>query len=179
MCSSDLTIPLTQDVGRFMQLIPFITPRGATPLFDSVERAAHLVQRGHNSRKMVVVISDGEDTSSSVTLLELERLLTEADVHLYVIQLWAGSVSDDRFALRKSAEETGGSFFSDIAPKRLPEVISRLDVHWQYVIAFEPPENTHVRSHSIQVRMAGEAKVKNLQIFYRHAYTEPLSGSVN
>lgn len=180
ICGDDtsLSVPLTRDIGRISEPIPLLNAKGSTPLFDSIERAVRLVQYGQNSRKVVVVITDGEDTSSRLTMLDIRRLLVEADVHLYVIQLWTGSVSDDRSALREAAEETGGSFFSDVNRKHLGEVVSRLDVHWQYQIAFQPDPNAKRSSHTIRLRLAmHDKKADNFQVFYRHSYTQPLATS--
>jgi Ca-activated chloride channel homolog len=174
ICGDDtaLSVPLTRDMDRISEPIPFLNAKGSTPLFDSIERAVHLVRRGQNPRKVVVVITDGEDTSSRLTALELRRLLAEADIHLYVIQLWTGSASDDRFVLREAAEETGGSFFSDVNRKHLTDVISKLDVHWQYEIAFQPDENVKKSTHMIQLRLAKHNKAESFQVFSRHQYTQ-------
>ncbi len=41
-----------------------IQPRGGTALYDTVAEAVHMAQQGRNRKKAVVIISDGNDTSS-------------------------------------------------------------------------------------------------------------------
>jgi VWFA-related protein len=168
-------VPLTLDVSKILEHFTPLTATGPTPLYDSLEKAVALVRLGHNPKKVVVVLTDGEDTSSRLPLLALRGLLEEADIHLYVIQLWAGSASDDRLALRDAAEDTGGIFFSDVRPKRLAEVMSKLDVHWQYVIAFEPPETKQGTAHAIQIRLVKGPNATKFQILCRHSYVDQLA----
>ena len=166
------SVPLTQDFGRILEMIPLLKAAGSTPLYDSIADAIGMVRKGHNAKKVVIAITDGEDTSSRLPLLGLYERLEEADVHLYVIQFWDGSVSDDRFALRDATENTGGSFFGDVRRKDLVEVMARLDVHWQYVIAFRPLAIKRKPVHAIEIRLKSEAGAGKFQIFCRHQFTE-------
>jgi Ca-activated chloride channel family protein len=52
---------LTRALGR-------IAPRGATALYDAIAQAVPLAQTGRNRKKALVIISDGNDTSSHTTV---------------------------------------------------------------------------------------------------------------
>ena len=168
-----MALALTSNTDLITDRALPLDAKGSTPLFDSIERAVRLVKGGRNRRKVVVVITDGEDTSSRLNLLELERRIEEADIHLYVIQLWAGSVSDERFALRRISEYTGGIFFGDVVLKQFASVLATMDIHQQYVIAFQPKRTAGKKTfHGIQLRVSAKVKLDAARVFSRSGYEE-------
>ena len=62
-----------------------IAPTGGTALYDAVARAVPLAAAGRNSKKALVVISDGNDTSSEIRVEALRRLIRETEVLVYAI----------------------------------------------------------------------------------------------
>jgi Ca-activated chloride channel family protein len=62
-----------------------IAPGGGTALFDTVSEAIPLAQQGRSQKKAIVIISDGNDTSSRRGLLDLKREIRESEVLAYAI----------------------------------------------------------------------------------------------
>jgi Ca-activated chloride channel family protein len=62
-----------------------ISPRGATTLYDAIAEAVPLAQTGLHRKKALVVISDGNDTSSYTELRELKQTIHETEVLVYAI----------------------------------------------------------------------------------------------
>jgi VWFA-related protein len=60
-------------------------PTGQTALYDAVTEAIPLAQQGRNQKKALVVISDGNDTSSRHTLAEVRRRIRESETLVYAI----------------------------------------------------------------------------------------------
>ena len=60
-------------------------PRGGTALYDAVAEAIPLAQSGHNRKKALVIISDGNDTSSRTDVSSLKRMIRETEVLVYAI----------------------------------------------------------------------------------------------
>jgi VWFA-related protein len=75
-----------------------IFPNGATALYDAVARALPLAQRGQNPKKALVIISDGNDTSSRTYVQDLKRQIRESEVLVYAV----GIDSDDDQPVRRS-----------------------------------------------------------------------------
>jgi Ca-activated chloride channel homolog len=69
---------LTRALGR-------ITPNGGTAMYDAVAEAIPVAQRGVNRKKALVVISDGNDTSSRTDVRELKQMIRETEVLVYAV----------------------------------------------------------------------------------------------
>lgn len=81
----ELLEPWTTDRRRLGRAIERLNARGGTALFDAVAEAVPLAQSGRHRKKAVVIISDGHDTSSGVTVREVQQLVRETEVLVYAI----------------------------------------------------------------------------------------------
>lgn len=75
----------TRDKRRLSYALSRMVPRGGTALYDAVADALPLAQTGHNRKKAIVIISDGNDTSSRTDVQSLKRMIREAEVLVYAI----------------------------------------------------------------------------------------------
>ena len=84
----------TTDRSRISEELERIHPRGGTALYDTVAEAVPLAQSGRHKKKALVVISDGNDTSSQTDVGSLKQMIRETEVLVYAIGLDArgGSV---------------------------------------------------------------------------------------
>jgi VWFA-related protein len=62
-----------------------IFPRGGTAMYDAVAEAVPLAQSGRHRKKALVLISDGNDTSSRTDPRALKQLIRESEVLVYAI----------------------------------------------------------------------------------------------
>jgi Ca-activated chloride channel homolog len=69
---------LTYSLGR-------VSPNGGTAMYDAVAEAVPMAHGGRNRKKAVVIISDGNDTSSRVGVGEVRQLVREAEVLVYAV----------------------------------------------------------------------------------------------
>ena len=75
----------TRDTRRLSQELWRLQPRGGTALYDAVAESVPLAQSGHNRKKALVIISDGNDTSSRTDVLSLKRMIRETEVLVYAV----------------------------------------------------------------------------------------------
>lgn len=75
----------TTDKRRLSQELGRIQPRGGTALYDTVAEAVPLAQSGGHRKKALLIISDGNDTSSRIDVTELKQLIRETEVLVYAI----------------------------------------------------------------------------------------------
>ena len=59
-----------------------VTPAGGTSMYDAVARALLLAGIGCHPKKALLVISDGNDTNSRLSIGELQPLILESEVLL-------------------------------------------------------------------------------------------------
>jgi Ca-activated chloride channel family protein len=62
-----------------------VRPRGGTAMYDAVADAVPMAQEGTHRKKALLVISDGNDTSSRINIRELKSLIRETEVLVYAI----------------------------------------------------------------------------------------------
>lgn len=75
----------TSDMRRISDALGRIRPAGGTALYDAVAEAVPMAQSGRHRKKALVVISDGNDTSSRIGVHELKALIRESEVLVYAI----------------------------------------------------------------------------------------------
>lgn len=83
----------TTDKRRISESLGRIQPRGGTALYDTVAEAVQMAQQGHNRKKAVVIISDGNDTSSHTNVFSLKQLIRQTEVLVYAIGIDSGEVT--------------------------------------------------------------------------------------
>jgi Ca-activated chloride channel family protein len=62
-----------------------VTPAGGTAMYDAVGRALPVAGVGRHPKKALLVISDGNDTSSRLSIAELHPLIRESEVLVYAL----------------------------------------------------------------------------------------------
>jgi Ca-activated chloride channel homolog len=75
----------TSDRERLSQAMGRIFPRGGTAMYDAVAAAVPLAASGHNRKKAIVIISDGNDTNSVTSVQELKQMIRESEVLVYAV----------------------------------------------------------------------------------------------
>ena len=120
-----------QDFARLVERIRRRKPDGNTALYDALgvylDGAA-----AEDGRRILVLYTDGGDTSSSMSFSEAQTLLRASDITLYAVgflsHLSQSVQMDQRLKIRQLAEVTGGLAF-------FPSVIKELDATYDKVLA--------------------------------------------
>jgi len=86
----------TTDKRLVSDVVSRITPRGGTALYDAVADAVLMAQQGHNRKKAVIIISDGNDTSSRTDILAVKQLIRETEVLVYAIGVDTAAATEVR-----------------------------------------------------------------------------------
>ena len=163
----------TNNIGRLEEAMSKIDSRGGTAMRMAVSAAIDWVdERGKRDKKVLVVVTDGNDTASGddPTLEELVRKVKDNDVLIYSIGLLndeeRGEAKKAKRALRDLAKASGGL---DFYPKDLAEVqqitprIAR-EIRNQYLVAYRPSNEALDGSYRrIKVEVKGVKNVKNVR----------------
>jgi VWFA-related protein len=73
-----------------------MSPNGGTAMFDAVTDAVPLLAKGHNTKKALVVISDGRDTASTATVRDARTAIRATEALVYALGIDCGSDSTCR-----------------------------------------------------------------------------------
>jgi VWFA-related protein len=166
----------TSSIPKLQDALERIEARGATALYDAVVASAeHLKKNAKLDKKVLLVVTDGEDNSSGETLEKaIRRLQAENGPAVYTIGLLDKDKEGKRArrALQEMAHQTGGVAFF---PKDVSEVdqITRSvarDIRSQYTIGYKPVRSKTAggyRTVRVDARARGYGK---LQVRTRSGY---------
>ena len=75
----------TSDRPALSRAVNRLRTDGATAMYDGIAEAVPLAASGRHQKKAIILISDGNDTSSSTPLVDLKQLVRESEVLIYAI----------------------------------------------------------------------------------------------
>jgi Ca-activated chloride channel family protein len=135
----------TSDIKVMEHALTKIDSRGGTAMRDAIRLSAgELKQKAKRDKKVILVVTDGNDNASSISLDALTRLAQQDDILIYAIGLLTDEdkreASKAQRALKLLTESTGGTVFY---PKDVSQVESiahqvARDIRNQYTIAYTP-----------------------------------------
>jgi len=94
--SPQLVHEWTTDRRQVSAALNRLQPRGGTAMYDALSEAIPLAQAGKHRKKALLVISDGNDTSSRIAIINLKEQIRETEVLIYAIGIDA-QPSDEQF----------------------------------------------------------------------------------
>lgn len=89
----DLVQEWTTDRRAISRAVARVTPTGGTALYDAIADAVPMAGIGRHPKKALLVISDGNDTNSRITVGELRYVIRESEVLVYALGVDGTAVS--------------------------------------------------------------------------------------
>ncbi len=172
----NLVQDFTDDPERLIRSMDGIEAGNSTCLYDAIYLAVDEKLKSEVGRKVIVVITDGEDTSSKLRKETAIEAAQKSDVLIYGVGV-RGDFGVNFGVLKKFAEETGGRFFSPRA--RLDEIQEAFhaigeDLQGQYSLAYSSTNQKRDGSfRAIEIR----SKVSGIRIRARKGYYAPKAGA--
>lgn len=134
------TTPFTSDIPTLRDaLTGTLTTRGRTALFDAIAAGLRYLERGHDERKVLVVVSDGGDNASRATFRDVLRRAEASNALIYTVGLIDPIDRDNNPKLLKElAESTGGEAFRPGTIDDVADVLKRIarDIRHTYTIGY-------------------------------------------
>lgn len=173
-----LTQDFTGDPELLSAGVKKLSPGGGSAVYDALQVAAtkklQKVRTDRAVRRIIILISDGEDNQSRTTVPEVIDAARRAEVTIFAISTNASNIvmQGDKL-LKRLAEETGGRAFF---PNKIEDVVKAFDtiqdeLRSQYALSYKPADfqaDGRYRSISIQARTN-----KNVIIRSRKGYFAP------
>jgi len=138
-----------------------IKPSGGTAIYDAVVGALPMIGRRTRERAALVVISDGADTASDITVSEVRTSLLRSEAFVYAIAIdspkrQAINTRVNAAALGEITNQSGGrtEVVQDMDGLRAATARIAEELNSQYVMAYSSPHATDGKYHSIRVRVA-------------------------
>jgi Ca-activated chloride channel homolog len=152
----------------------------ATRLFDAAAMSFDELV-GVEGRRVLVILTDGEDTSSRTSFRTVMERARNEDVMIYAIGLSSEYFDGVRVvrskpdgALRRFAEETGGGYFELKKTSELASTFTRVvqELHSQYALAFVAPRLDN-KVHKLTVRLKQPGMTARARKSYLASVAEP------
>jgi Ca-activated chloride channel family protein len=150
---------------------------GSTALWDAIWATANelLSDSAENTRRTIILLTDGEDTISQVKMHEAIERAQKADALIYAIGIgdsYQGGV--DEGSLRKITEKTGGRAYFPRSESEMRNAFAQIqrDLREQYLLAYSPSNKARDGSYRrIQIEVIDpELRKEKLKLNYRPGY---------
>jgi Ca-activated chloride channel homolog len=158
---------LTSNKALIERSLQGIRTSGDTSVYDAIQIGLTEMQSAHNTKKIMVLISDGFDSRSKRTLPEVEEMLKRAEVEIYAI-----GIDDDEndplvivqplyhiyhYMLNDIATISGGRVFRlftgrSYALDGLAKVLME-ELHQQYLLSYYPASTANNGFRSLDVKV--------------------------
>lgn len=183
---SRLEQPLTHNVSLLVSAIKSLPqPQGATSLHDALVTASNYLQDGLG-RRVIVVVSDGQDTLSDTSFDEMVRIVQQNDCQVYVVHTnefenfkrtgsRTGSANLRALAAERRmhtlAAQTGGAVYSPIDERELERAFSQIsaELATQYILGYYPEKedkNDRFREIELSVRSDKDLILRTRKGYY-------------
>ena len=181
-----LDAPFTNNIKKLEQVLDKIDTRGGTAMRDAIGMSIdYAKESGKKSKKVLLVITDGNDNTSTETLEQLVRKARQSEVLIYCI----GLLNDEepregraaKRALNELAVASGGLAYY---PKSLSEVESITpqiahEIRNQYILAYSPTNaalDGTFRQIKVTVKAPGNPTVRTRNGYFATPLPAPKPG---
>jgi len=168
---AEIMVPFTNQPDEISRSLSSLDARGWTALLDAICLATHQVRKGKYQRRVLVVLTDGDDNNSRYSMGELISMLREADVRVYAI-----SMIERPRSLQRICEETGGRAVWVRKMAELPGAMEELSrqIRSEYLVSYHPVDlQSDGRYHRVRIEVAPPAGADKVYSSWRRGYMAP------
>jgi VWFA-related protein len=182
--SARLDRDFTDSIPLLEQTLASVRPYGQTAIYDALILGLQHMEKAKNTKRAILLFTDGVDNSSKHTLSEALDATRRAQVAVYPVGLLSrsgGQKAEDE--LLRIAEVSGGRAFfpSTVDEARADMERVARDLREQYTLGYFPSNPSHNGAwRSIRVDVVpppGLPPSARLNANYRHGYYGPADGN--
>jgi len=173
-----LDVPFTNDVKRMETGLARIDSRGGTAMRDAIDMSINYMKTdAKKDKKVILVITDGNDNASNVSLERVVQKALQSEVLIYAIGLLVEEEKHDaakaKRALKEITTATGGLVFYPISVGEVQQLTTEIarDIRNQYTLAYSPsqPDDGSYRQIKVVCNAPGSPSVRTRSGYYaRH-----------
>ena len=187
--TTELEQPFTAEISSITRAIElFPPPEGATALLEGIILASEYL-REVSGRRVMIIVSDGDDTKSDASLEDAIRALQISNCQVYVVKTTdfenfkrtgsrKGNANIRALAaerrMNEIAAQTGGAVYSPIDERELDEAFRQIsaELSQQYILSYYPEDDTDKRGQYREISLAVKSR-KDVSIRTRKGYYVP------
>lgn len=134
----------TNDMDVLKEALERIDSRGSTALYDAILASLDHLKKGHRDKRVLLVVTDGEDNASRHSLEDTVRAAQKSNAVIYTIGLLSeedhGAAKRAKRALTALSEATGGIAFFPRSTSQVHAICLQIahDIRNQYLIGYYP-----------------------------------------
>lgn len=164
-----LIAPWTTNRVRLRRALALARGGTFTGLYDAVDEMLDVLATGRHTRKVLLVISDGDDNYSALSGKQIRQTIRAADVMVYALGV-EGAHGIDARALRGLTDDTGGRAEIVRGFESFESIVGAVahELSNQYILAYQRPSGTRGRWREIELEFASPRR--GLTIRARRGY---------
>jgi Ca-activated chloride channel homolog len=171
----------TSDINEMKAALERIDARGSTALYDAIIGSLDHLKKGHKDKKVLLVITDGEDNASRHHLEDVIEEAQRSDALIYAIGLYSKEdYHDERSAMNKAkrglqqlTQATGGLAFFPEEVDDTEAICTQIahDIRNQYTVAYYPTNTAQDGTYrTVQVDVVPPKGAGKLSVRTRTGY---------
>jgi len=177
----ELVSDFTRSIEEIQGKLIYTVPRGRTALLDAIYLGMNKMRDAQNSKKALLIISDGGDNHSRYTDSEIKSMVKESDVQIFAIGIFEPSPPTAEemrgpHLLGEITDITGGRTFVIDNPNELGDVATKIGIELrnQYVLGYRPKNPARDgRWHKIKVKLSPPRGLPPLTVYAKSGYYAP------
>jgi len=179
LIASDFTSDITKLQNRLLS-----TPtKGNTALYDAVYLGLNKLKESNNTKKALLLITDGEDNQSRYSFSEVRSFVREQNVQLYAIGILDPATGVGRDALVQLTEITGGRAFFPNAAYEMSDICKKIaaELKNQYVLGYRPTnggKDGAWRKIKVKVNTPKDVGLSSFEVTHKKGYYAPTGDEV-
>ena len=171
--------PFTSDIKKMEEALDRIETKGGTAMRDAISMSMdYLKDKAKKDKKVLVIVTDGNDNTSNINLEELTRKAQQSDVLIYSIGILSEEEPREakkaKRALNDLAKSSGAM---DYYPRDLEEIDKIVpevahEIRNQYTLGYSPLNPTldgTFRKITVMLNAPGRLSVRSRAGYYANA----------
>ncbi len=181
---AQLVTRFTSSVEELQNRMMYAAAKGRTALLDGVYLGLSQMKGARNTKRALLIISDGGDNHSRYNERDIRNFVREADVQLYAVGIYDPMGNRSRTPeelngptmLAELTELTGGRSFPVENLNDLPDIAAKIgmELRNQYVLGYKPANiERDGKWRKIKIRLKPPKGLPPLNVYSRAGYYAP------
>jgi VWFA-related protein len=168
--------PFTSDNKKLEEALDKIDSKGGTAMRDAISMSIdYLKDKGKKDKKVLLVVTDGNDNTSNISLEQLVRKSRQTEVLIYAIGLLneeePREATKAKRALKALADASGGMVYFPKDPLEVDKITPQVahEIRNQYILAYLPTNanmDGTFRKINVTVKGYGNPTVRTRNGYY-------------